>query len=138
VLARLERLKPHAVVTYPVHGISGFHDHLVTHAVVKRAFEESSPRISNLQRLAFYTITQDQAKEGYFSLSGSTDEEIDCIHEVEQEDVENGIRALDCYVTFQETIEKTGIKKHIGRKACFEFYRQTCDPPVPDLVFGLT
>ena len=28
----VETLKPHVIVSYPVHGISGFHDHLVTHA----------------------------------------------------------------------------------------------------------
>ena len=32
------RLGPDVVVTYAVHGISGFHDHLITHAVVKRSF----------------------------------------------------------------------------------------------------
>jgi LmbE family N-acetylglucosaminyl deacetylase len=26
------RVKPHVVVTFPIHGISGFHDHIVTHS----------------------------------------------------------------------------------------------------------
>lgn len=34
----LHQLKPDVVVSYPVHGISGFPDHLVTHAVVKRVY----------------------------------------------------------------------------------------------------
>src|SRR5687768_11154104 len=34
------RLRPDIVVTYAVFGVSGFEDHLVTHAVVKRAFVE--------------------------------------------------------------------------------------------------
>src|SRR4030042_2075412 len=34
------RMQPGVVGTYPVHGISGFHDPLVTHAVVKRVYIE--------------------------------------------------------------------------------------------------
>ncbi|MFC1512168.1 PIG-L family deacetylase [Candidatus Latescibacterota bacterium] len=41
ITSELERLKPTVTVTYPVHGISGFHDHLITYSVVKRAWVES-------------------------------------------------------------------------------------------------
>jgi LmbE family N-acetylglucosaminyl deacetylase len=34
------RVKPHVVVTFPIHGISGFHDHIVTHAAVTRVYLE--------------------------------------------------------------------------------------------------
>lgn len=36
----LATIQPDVLITYPVHGISGFHDHLVSHAVVKRLFCE--------------------------------------------------------------------------------------------------
>src|SRR5690625_7801570 len=36
VKSEIDRVKPDIVVTYAVHGISRFHDHLVTHAVVER------------------------------------------------------------------------------------------------------
>jgi N-acetylglucosamine malate deacetylase 2 len=36
----IEKIKPEVVVTYPVHGISGFHDHLISHGVVKRVYVE--------------------------------------------------------------------------------------------------
>jgi LmbE family N-acetylglucosaminyl deacetylase len=34
------RVKPHVVVTFPVYGISRFHDHIVTHAAVTRVYLE--------------------------------------------------------------------------------------------------
>ena len=36
----IERIHPQLVVSYPVHGVSGHHDHLVTHAVVKKNIRE--------------------------------------------------------------------------------------------------
>ena len=48
-----------------MHGVSGFHDHLVTHAAVVRVFlrmqEEDA---ESLQRLAFFTLTEEQAERG--------------------------------------------------------------------------
>ena len=133
----IERLRPHAVVTYPVHGISGFHDHLVTHAVVKRAYVERRTDVPNLQRLAFFTITEAEAEQGYFRLSGSKMSEIDCVMEVDEQDLDRALGALDCYVTFKETIEKTGIKRAQGRQVYFEFYQEAFDPPAADLFTGL-
>ena len=50
----IQQIKPEIVVTYPVHGISGFHDHLITHAVVKRVYLEMLDNPVNfLKRLAF-------------------------------------------------------------------------------------
>jgi len=134
----IERVRPGVVVTYAVHGISGFHDHVVSHAVVKRVYVEMAERAAYLKRLAFFTITEEQAKAStYFHLSGSTDGEIDCVFEVDDADIKNAHRALDCYVTFQETIEKTGIKDRIGRSAAFEIFREDHTPPLVDLFEGL-
>jgi LmbE family N-acetylglucosaminyl deacetylase len=133
VSGEMERLDPHVVVTYPVHGISGFHDHLVTHAVVKRAYVELSGKLASLRRLAFFTITEEEAEHGYFRLSGSKADEIDCVIEVEQQDIDRGIHALDCYETFKETIEKTEIKKSLGKQVYFELFREAFDPPLADL-----
>ena len=43
VRSHIEHVRPAVVVTYPVHGISGFHDHLVTHAVTKRVLRCGMP-----------------------------------------------------------------------------------------------
>jgi LmbE family N-acetylglucosaminyl deacetylase len=134
----IERLQPQVVVTHPVHGISGFHDHLVTYAIVKRVCVELRERAAYLRRLAFYTITEEEAEQfEYFRLSGSTDGEIDCIFEVEEVDVQAALRALDCYVTYQETIEKSGIKDHIHRQVPFEIFSEAHDPKLGDLFEGL-
>ena len=130
----IERVQPQVVVTYAVHGISGFHDHLVTHAAVKRVYVELKEEVSYLQRLAFVTITEEEAKKGeLFHLSGSRPEDIDCVMEVEAVDIDKCHQALDCYVTFQETIEQTRIKDFIQHKAVFEIFQEDFDPPLEDL-----
>ena len=40
VAREIRRIRPDVVITYPVHGISGFPDHLVIHGEVKRVFLE--------------------------------------------------------------------------------------------------
>jgi LmbE family N-acetylglucosaminyl deacetylase len=136
VADHVEAVRPDVLVTYPVHGISGFHDHLVIHAVVKRAFVDSRERDpAPPKRLAFFTLTEEQAKvgSGVHRLSGSTEREIDCLFAVDDEDMATFRRALDGYVTYRETIEKTGVRASLDRTVAFEFFGESFDPPVDDL-----
>jgi len=134
VVDEIKKIKPEVLVSYAVHGISGFHDHLVTHAIVKRVFVELRESKSYLKRLAFVTVSEIESKKSkHFPLSFSTPEEIDCVVEVDEEDIKKSHLALDCYVTFQETIEKSGIKGFINREASFELYQENFDPPLSDL-----
>ncbi len=134
----IETIQPQVVVTYPVHGISGFHDHLITHAVVKRVFAGMKERCAWLRRLAFVTLREEDAlKSPHFRLSCSTPDEIDCIVTVEKCDVANNLKALDCYATFQETIEKSGIRNMVGFQAVFEIFQENHTPPLTDLFEGL-
>ena len=134
----IERIQPDVIVTDAVHGVSGFHDHLVTHAVVKRVYVELCERVPYLKRLAFHTISEEQAKQGQlFHLSGSKPEDIDCVFEIDEIDIDNKHRALDCYVTYQETIEQSGIKDLVQPQAVFEIYQEDHDPPLDDLLGGL-
>jgi len=141
IVDHIESIQPDVVVTYAVHGISGFHDHLVSHAVVKRAFAASREKVPQMQRLAFFTITEESAAksaaQGHFHLSGSRPEEIDCLVMVDDIDIERARKALDCYVTFQDTIEKTGIKNSLGHQVYFEIFQENHDPPLPCLFEGL-
>ncbi len=133
----IEKITPQIVVTYPVHGISGFHDHLVTHHVVKRVFLELKTK-AYLQRLAFVTLTQGQAEKAtHHKLSFSTSQEIDCIMKVDQQDIDTLKQALSCYKTYQDMIEKTGVKDLVSDKAYFEIFQEDYDPPISDLFFGL-
>jgi LmbE family N-acetylglucosaminyl deacetylase len=55
----IDRLRPDVVVTYAVFGVSGFEDHLVAHAVVKRTYVEMKSNGANyLKRLALLTIEE--------------------------------------------------------------------------------
>ena len=132
-------VRPVIVVTYPVHGISGFHDHLVAHAVVKRTYVKLRDQSGIAPaRLAFFTLTEEQAERASkrHRLSGSTEAEIDCLVTVEEKDMDAFRRALDAYATYQETIEQTGVRTSLDRTVAFEFYRESFDPPVRDLCTG--
>jgi N-acetylglucosamine malate deacetylase 2 len=129
------RLNPDVIVTYAVHGISGFHDHLVTHAVVKRVFTELKNNETGPYRLAMLTLREEDAKKFsvMFHLNGSKPEEIDCVVTVGDEDIQKAHEALDCYETFKETIVNSKIKEHILKKCYFEFYQEDFTPPLEDL-----
>lgn len=134
VKEEIERVKPDVVVTYPVHGISGFHDHLIIHGIVKRVFVEMRNNFSFFRRLAFFTITEEEAKaQKHFHITGSKDEEIDCIAEVEDIDLQNSHKALDCYVTFEDTIKNTDIKNQLNKLVKFEIYQEEHNPKLKDL-----
>ena len=125
---------PDILVTYPVHGISGFHDHLVCHAVVKRVFCEMRGRPGAPRRLAFHTLgAEEAAASTHFRLSASKPEEIDCMLPVEEADLEAGRRALDRYVTFQETIRATGVREMLRSPVHFEIFDERHEPPLSDL-----
>ena len=139
----IEMVRPEVVVTYSVFGISGFPDHLVTHAVVKRAYCQMREHGAEyLQRLAMYTVTQENAEQTNsrterVNIRGSKPEQIDAVVEVAEEDYKKHLEALDCYESYQSVIEDIGIKKAIGRKFHFEFFQEDCSPPVEALEEGL-
>ncbi len=136
----IEATRPDILVTYPVHGISGFHDHLVTHAVVKRAYAQlAESGECPVRRLAFVTLTEEQAQaaSGQHSLSGSSSDEIDCLMTVEETDMQTFRDALDAYVTYRDMIRKTRIKESLDRVVAFEFFQESCDPLVESLEAGL-
>jgi hypothetical protein len=61
---------------------------------------------------------------------------------VDEIDVEKQRQALDCYVTYQQTIEahqdgSAGARRNIPREAVFEVYQEAHDPPLSSLVEGL-
>ena len=87
-----------------------------------------------LKRLAFVTLTEEDAAKGeLFHLNGSKSEEIDCAVDVYDIDLEKCFHALDCYVTFQETIEKSKIKDFLHHRAVFEIFQENFNPPLGDL-----
>ena len=57
---------------------------------------------------------------------------------VDKVDVERQRQALDCYVTYRETIEQAGARRNIPREAVFEIYQETHDRPLGSLFEGLS
>lgn len=137
IAKHVDEIRPDIVVSYPVHGISGFHDHLVTHAVVKRVFLDMRDRgAAYLRRLAFFTIPdsgEPSLSSGVFRLKRSEKELIDCVMSLMPEDIEAMKRALECYPTYKSTIEATGVVRQIGDTVYFEIFGERYDPPLRDL-----
>lgn len=140
----IERIKPNIVVTYPVHGGSGYHDHLVTYAVVKRVFlEMKDTGASYLKRLSFFTMP-DSGKptfsdnNGWPRLKLSEEELIDVITQLNEKDVQRMKEALLCYETYQEMVEKTAVIDKIGDKVHFEIAFEQHTPPLKKITDALT
>lgn len=134
IALHISQTAPEVVVTYPVHGVSGFHDHLVCHAIVKRVFCALREELPGLRRLAFHTVTAEQAAQSrHFTLAHSAEDEIDCLIEPAPEDSAAAGRALDCYKTFAETIDRSGIRDTLKRPLALEFFQEHFSPPLDDL-----
>ncbi len=135
IIQEIQRIQPAIVITYPVHGGSGFHDHLVAYATVKRAFLEVKDNgASYLKRLAFFTMPDNGAPffmdNGWPRLKLSEKELIDVITPLKDEDIQAMKNALLCYETYQEMVEKTGVIEKIGNKVHFEIAFENFDPPL--------
>lgn len=131
------RVRPHVVVTFPVHGISGFHDHIVTYTTVTRAYLElRGAERPWLQRLAYFTLVTAPEKFPWH-VNVTKPEEIDCAFDVTDQDMERFHQALDCYVTYAEVIAATKIHEVFGKDVQFEIFREDHKPPLPDLFAGL-
>ena len=137
VSAHIEALRPNLVVTYPAHGVSGFEDHLVTHAAVKRVFCELRDRpAAGLMRLAFTTL-RETPTDRPIPLRASKPHEIDCAVPVTPEDRDVQRRALACYESYRKVIEDQDPASVSGDHEYFEVFRERHMPPLPDLFAGL-
>lgn len=121
--AHIKKIKPNILVTYAVHGVSGFHDHLVTHAVVKRVFCKMKEGGGEYpRRLALFTRKGEVDRAGKFRLEASDDEEIKFIEECSDEDMQKFKDALDCYETYQQVIEASNVKNVVTNEVPFEIF----------------
>lgn len=135
---QIRQLKPDVVITYAVHGISGFHDHLVSHAVVKRVFCQLKKKGGGYpKRLAFFTRMGEIVKDGKFRLEASSEEEIAYIEKCSEEDMKKFREALDCYGTYQEVIEASKVKEVTTNRVPFEIFGEMTDTSLTSLADGL-
>jgi N-acetylglucosamine malate deacetylase 2 len=141
VKAHIRQLEPQLIVSYPVHGVSGFHDHLVMHAVIKRVYLElRDAEADYLKRLAFLTLpnkTEQPLQQGKFLMKHSDPSLIDCEVKLRPEDIEILKKALNCYKTYQDVIKQAGVVEAIGDTVYFEIYGEDHTPPLANLTDGL-
>lgn len=141
VAAHIREIEPQLLVSYPVHGVSGFHDHLVMHAVIKRLYLELRDGGADyLQRLAFLTLpntTEKPLRQGIFLMKQSDPRLIDCEVKLREQDIEMLKKALSCYKTYQNVIKQTGVVESIGDTVYFEIYGEDHQPPLANLTDGL-
>lgn len=137
VEAHIRTIQPNIVVTYPVHGVSGFHDHLIIHAVVKRVFLTMRENgATYLRRLAFFTLPDSGRplfENGWWRLKKSDVHLIDCIVQLDNNNIAALQAALNCYTTYQETIKQSNVVNDIGNAIHFEFFGETFAPPLADI-----
>jgi LmbE family N-acetylglucosaminyl deacetylase len=131
----IQEIRPNVVITYPIHGISGHPDHIVTHKVVENVYTKLKEQGETyLRRLAYHTISEIIDYGNGRQLQCSPPESIDCSIKMNSDDIEVMKRALDCYTTYQEVIEKSGIRDfYDNRLADFEIYGEDHKPPLGDL-----
>lgn len=139
VAPRIRKFDPDILVTYPVHGISGHPDHLVTHAIVKRVFcalrtdGATSPR-----RLAFFTLPPpSESADRPAHLRHSPEALIDCVVEPNASEMETARTALHSYVTYKPVIEEHRPLNSVKEGVAFEIFGEAFDPPITTLTEDL-
>jgi N-acetylglucosamine malate deacetylase 2 len=134
----VERLQPQVIVSYPPHGVSGFLDHIVTHAVVKRVFVEARERFPVVQRFAQQTVDTATAAIVHRSIHGDPDAVIDCGIDVSGFIAEKR-RALEIQESIAAVIKDDNVSGALLRTTeHYDFWQESFQPWVDDLFHGLS
>jgi len=135
---QIHDLKPDVVITYAVHGVSGFEDHLVSHAVVKRVFCKLRDLGNGYpKRLALFTRMGEVYTDGKFRLAVSDEEDIKFIEICNDEDMQKFNDALDCYKTYKEVIDGSGVREVTTKEVPFEIFGEKIEGRLNSIVDGL-
>ena len=129
--------RPQVIVSYPPHGVSGFIDHIVAHAIVKRVFVEARERDPAVQRFAQQTVDTATARIIPRPLTGDPDHVIDCGIDV-SEFIAWKRRALDIQESIANIIARDDVKGALLRPVeHYDFWDESFSPWVDDLFHGL-
>lgn len=138
VAAHIHNVNPDVVVTYPVHGISGHPDHLVTHAIVKRVVcALRRDGVAYPKRLAFFTVPPSDEADRPSHLRHSPSVLIDCVVPTTDEDLALGREALYCYETYRPVIEEHQPLRSVTDSTALELFGEHHTPPLSSLLDGL-
>ncbi len=136
VAGAIHETEPDVVVTYPVHGISGHPDHLVSHAIVKRVVcALQADGAAHPARLAFFTLPpppEDADRPAH--LRHSPTSLIDCVERPEDVDIETAREALYCYETYRPVIEEHRPLRSAEDGVSFELFGEAHDPSLSSLL----
>jgi LmbE family N-acetylglucosaminyl deacetylase len=131
--------EPDVVVTYPVHGVSGHPDHLVTHGVVKRVVcALRADGAAHPRRLAFFTLAppnEDADRPAH--LRHSPRSLIDCVVAPSAADLDTAREALYCYDSYRPVIDKHQPLRSVEDGVSFELFGEAYDPPLSGLTEDL-
>ena len=129
---------PDVVVTYAVHGNSVHPDHLVAHAVVKRAYCAACDEMAGRspRRLAFFTLVQG-AIEGDHELRGAPPEDVGAVVTFADEDRQRAEAALACYETYQRVIEEHRPLDQVAGGVPFVLFQESHEAPLDSLTDDL-
>jgi LmbE family N-acetylglucosaminyl deacetylase len=133
----VSHLRPDIVVTYPVHGGSGHHDHIALHHAVKRVFFSKLPQLAFWKRLAFFTVI-DTGKPMFLDggvprVTQSRKEDIAVSMRLSPENIAAMKNALLCYETYQEMVKTTNVVERIGNTTYFELAGESFDTVLSSL-----
>ncbi|PQJ33562.1 GlcNAc-PI de-N-acetylase [Salinibacter sp. 10B] len=136
IARQIHETEPDVVVTYPVHGVSGHPDHLVTHAVVKRVVcALRRDGVTYPKRLAFFTLPpapDDASRPPH--LQHSPLPLVDCVVSADDVDFSTARAALECYATYLPVIEKQKPLQTVADGVNFELFGESYEPPLSELV----
>lgn len=129
ILKWLQHYQPNIVITYPVHGGSGHHDHITLHHIIKRLFLGKKDTLQFWKRLAYFTII-DTGLPMFFEggiprVTWTKKEDIIVTEKLDNANIQKMKEALLCYDTYQEMVKTTNVIDRIGDKTYFELENET-------------
>ena len=136
---KIKAVRPDVVVTYAHHGNSGHPDHLVAHAVVKRAYcaacDEMAAR--SPRRLAFFTLIEGEIQDNPIGLRGVPREALGAVVPFSDADRLLAEAALACYETYADVIEEHRPLRQVEGGVPFVLFGETHDAPLDSLTDDL-
>lgn len=87
--------------------------------------------------MAFFTRQGEIFKEGKFRLKASGEDEIKVIETCSEEDMVKFRKALDCYGTYQQTIEESNVKELTSNRVPFELFDEESTMTYDTITEGL-
>lgn len=136
---KIEAVRPDVVVTYAYHGISGHPDHLVTHAVVKRAYCATRDELAGRgpRRLALFTLIEGEIEDAPVNLRGVPRAQIGALVPFADADREAAERALACYETYADVIAAHRPLRQVAAGVPFVLFDEDHDTPLDSLTDDL-